>query len=62
MQVEIGHGRVVAMGSYLAVAEKLVPFRLRKRLAAIVFALDSIHPHVIVAGVDHEVEHAVKCR
>ena len=48
--------------TYLAVAEKLVPVLLLEWLMAKMaeeLAVDSIDPHVVVVGVNHQVEHMV---
>lgn len=45
---------------YLAVTEQLIPLLLLKGLAAKVLAFDGIDPHVIIARIYHEVEHAAR--
>lgn len=44
--------------AHLTVPEKLIPLSLREWLAAKVFPVDSIDPHVVVIGVNHKVKHA----
>jgi len=47
---------------YLTVSEKLVPVFLLERLVAKMaeeLAIDGVNPHVVVVGVNHQIEHVV---